>query len=269
MTHAITTEILTPDYVNGGFRRLDKNELQPGQVLIKTGPGCCQTTAWLERIDKTGTNWKYYYIACKYHDDGKRSYYRSCTNEIRPYSKVFGIGTYYNDLGKPEIISRKELAAIVQKCDREEARQRAALAAEQAETQAAAERGRALWTQAEKQLGFKPAAVIIAELRQDESDSMTDYFGSRPLRRVVLAFSKHDRRIFSEMRKAAAKSTVTEIQELATAPAEFEHRENYSMGHGIYLGTYFDHNGWKVYKTSFHDNLYADAGRPGGFEVLN
>lgn len=47
-------------------------------------------------------------------------------------------------------------------------------------------------------------AAIIAEMQQDESDSMTDYFNTSTSRTVVIGWSKHTRNLFSEMRKAAA-----------------------------------------------------------------
>ena len=49
------------------------------------------------------------------------------------------------------------------------------------------------------------------------------------------------------MRKAAANAP--ETADLATAPADAEHREKYSMGHGYYLAT-ARHSGWHVRKTS-------------------
>ena len=45
---------------------------------------------------------------------------------------------------------------------------------------------------------------IGAELREDESDIMTDYFAHSVTRRVLLGFSKSDRNNFREMRKLAA-----------------------------------------------------------------
>ncbi len=264
----IKSEIMAFDYAAGCLRKMDKNELVPGQVLIHEGPYMNRSTAWLERIDKSGNNWKYYYIAYRYSDNDEKIYYRSFSHEIRPHSKVFGIGTYYDDSKAPEIISPEELAEIVRKCDEEEARQRAIQAAEQAERQAATERGKAIWANAEKQLGFKPAAVIVAELRQDTSDCMSDYYGSRSIKCVILAFSKHNRCIFSEMRKAAAKSAIPDIRALASAPENWEHRENYSGGGGYYLGEY-RHGGWQIRKTTWLDGLMVDAGRDNGFEVLN
>jgi len=56
-------------------------------------------------------------------------------------------------------------------------------------------------------IGPRPAwakACIVAEYETDESDLMTDYFATRTQTTVPLAWSRHTRDIFSEMRKAAA-----------------------------------------------------------------
>lgn len=47
-------------------------------------------------------------------------------------------------------------------------------------------------------------AVIVAEFHVNVSDLHTDYHGHRTPRTVALAWSKHERDLFSEMRKAAA-----------------------------------------------------------------
>lgn len=47
-------------------------------------------------------------------------------------------------------------------------------------------------------------SVIVAELHKNDSDLMTDYFNHTTEKTVLLAFSKHNRDLFSEMRKAAA-----------------------------------------------------------------
>lgn len=46
-------------------------------------------------------------------------------------------------------------------------------------------------------------AVIVAELHVDVSDSQSDYFHHRTARVVALAWSRHQRDLFPEMRKAA------------------------------------------------------------------
>jgi len=90
-------------------------------------------------------------------------------------------------------------------------------------------------------------AAIIAELVEDQSDSMTDYHGHKTLRTVVIGWSKHERDLFPEMRKAAA--TFPETAHLADAPESAEHREKYSMGAGYYLKTgWRDSSGWGVKK---------------------
>lgn len=94
-------------------------------------------------------------------------------------------------------------------------------------------------------------AVIVAELVQDESDSMTDYFGSTTTRRVILGFSTHTRNLFPEMRKAAKNHPDT--AHLANAPKDAEHRENYSMGGGMFLKMTGRHrDGWRVRKEPFY-----------------
>lgn len=94
-------------------------------------------------------------------------------------------------------------------------------------------------------------AVLVAEFVHDESDAMTDYFGSRTSRCVILGFSKHTRDLFPEMRKAAARFEPT--QNLAEAPKNAEHREKYSMGGGYYLKEEHRHrDGWRVSKRGFY-----------------
>ena len=88
-------------------------------------------------------------------------------------------------------------------------------------------------------------AVIVARLKQDESDSQTDYFASRTTRTVILGFSTHKRDIFSEMRKHA--SNFEETVYLAEYNEDYEHREKYSMGAGYYLGE-SKYSGWIIEK---------------------
>jgi len=47
-------------------------------------------------------------------------------------------------------------------------------------------------------------ALIVAELEHDDCDMQTDYFATSTTRRVALAWSKHRRDLFPELRKAAA-----------------------------------------------------------------
>lgn len=92
-------------------------------------------------------------------------------------------------------------------------------------------------------------AAIVAELIEDQSDAMSDYFGSTRTRAVILAFSKHARDLFPEMRAAARN--FAETASLADAPESAEHRERYSMGGGYYLKNGYRHSsGWQVRKVS-------------------
>ncbi|AZO29364.1 hypothetical protein [Mesorhizobium sp. M1B.F.Ca.ET.045.04.1.1] len=96
-------------------------------------------------------------------------------------------------------------------------------------------------------------AVIVAELIEDQSDSMTDYYGGKTVRTVILGFSKHTRDLFPELRQAARN--FAETAALADAPETAENRQKWSMGGGYFLkvgGRYS--NGWKVSKQSFYGN---------------
>lgn len=93
-------------------------------------------------------------------------------------------------------------------------------------------------------------AVIIGTLRVSECDSYTDYYDYSIARTVILGFSKHTRNLFSEMRKHAANFEGTAY--LAEYNADYEHRENYSMGDGMYLGRN-KYSGWTVEKEPIHD----------------
>lgn len=108
-------------------------------------------------------------------------------------------------------------------------------------------------------------SLIVAELEIDDCDLMTDYFATKRGKLVVLGWSKHNRDLFSEMRKhahklpetahLAAKPDIdsnghhkTEENKSWWTPAD-EHREKYSMGAGYYLkatGRYS--TGWRISK---------------------
>lgn len=97
-------------------------------------------------------------------------------------------------------------------------------------------------------------AVIIAELVQDTSDTMTDYYGSRTLRTVILGFSTHTRDLFPELRKAARN--FAETVALADADEKAEHRQKYSMGGGYFLKDGYRHDdGWRVSKQRLWNGL--------------
>lgn len=89
---------------------------------------------------------------------------------------------------------------------------------------------------------------LVAEHREDKSDSITDYFGYSTTETVFLGFSKSDRNNFAEMRKLA--TTFLPTEHLA-GPEGVEYRENYSGGGGYYLGDeYGRYSGWVIRKRS-------------------
>ena len=98
---------------------------------------------------------------------------------------------------------------------------------------------------------------IVAELREDESDIMTDYFAHSVTRRVLLGFCKSDRNNFRGMRKLAATFGPTET--LATEGQE--NRENYTGGSGYYLSGPYRYSGWTIRKESLSTACLAVARR--------
>ena len=104
----------------------------------------------------------------------------------------------------------EKLAALVEAATEKEQAEREARDAEHA---ARAEREAAFKADAATRVPEWAKAVIIAERRVDESDSMSDYHGSRTEQVLILGFSKHNRDLFPEMKKAAAH--VEEVAHLA------------------------------------------------------
>lgn len=164
---------------------------------------------------------------------------------IRPLKEKFGIGFYY-DSDNSQFMDSFEVAILLQ-----EAQAKANVEADEKEKER-------IRVEEIKAIGSKRFAeilpenalgVIVARLKQDESDSQTDYFASRTTRTVILGFSTHKRDIFSEMRKHA--SNFEETAYLAEYNADYEHREKYSMGAGYYLGE-SKYHGWIIEKVSMY-----------------
>jgi hypothetical protein len=90
------------------------------------------------------------------------------------------------------------------------------------------------------------AGAVVATLDVCESDSQSDYFGHSTGRKVVLGFVKSARNNFGTMRKLAG--TFDRTAHLAGAKvAAFEHRQNYSMGGGLFLKEGGRHDGgWSI-----------------------
>lgn len=98
-------------------------------------------------------------------------------------------------------------------------------------------------------------AVILAELEHDKSDMMTDYFATSTSRRVFLAWSKHTRDLFPELRKAAA--LFDETAHLGPGKGRFTPM--------ILVSTDIVSNGgayWKGTPSHWHRDLFPDGDAP-------
>jgi hypothetical protein len=79
-------------------------------------------------------------------------------------------------------------------------------------------------------------AAIVAELERDESDSMTDYFHASTTRTVLLGWSRHNKNLFAEMRKAAA--TFPETAHLGPGKGVYRPRVMIAKGSPLPEGRY-------------------------------
>jgi len=165
-------------------------------------------------------------------------------NIIRPLSKKFGIGYYYDD-ENPQFMDTSEVEQLYCKAEKiadEKRKEKQKLLEVHEQLRAAG------LQRLEKIVPDDVKAVIIAELHEDDSDSMTDYFSYHSIRTVILGFSTHTRDIFSELRKYAAHFEETAC--LAEMNEEYEQREKYTGGSGYYLGK-SKYHGWIVKKEKY------------------
>lgn len=108
-------------------------------------------------------------------------------------------------------------------------------------------------------------SLLVASLERDACDLMTDYFNHTTEEEIALAWSRHTRDLFPEMRKAAALLADTAHLGPA-APEKIEHREKWSMGGGYYLKATDRHGtGWKVSKRKYDLPLVLEPGEAGAF----
>lgn len=180
---------------------------------------------------------------------------------IRPLREKFGIGFYY-DSENPQFMDAFEVAILLQEAQQQKQ-------AEQNEEEKERQRVEEVKTIGRKRFAEifpeDAQAVIVARLKQNESDSQTDYFASSVQRTVILGFSKHKRDIFSEMRKHAPNFDDTAY--LAEYNEDYEHREKYSMGDGYYLGE-SKYCGWIIEKVPVYkrENTIEDFAYTAGDE---
>jgi hypothetical protein len=182
---------------------------------------------------------------------------------VRPLSQKFGIG-YYFDEENPQFMNDCEIAALRSEAERieQEAQEKSQKREERNNQLRAIGRERL-----QRLIPEDAKAVIIAELHQDKSDAMTDYFDYRTTRIVILGFSTHTKDLFSEMRKYAANFEETAY--LTEKNEEYEHREKYTCGDGYYLGK-SKYHGWTVKKETFfkdRENIINDFSLIAGDEA--
>jgi hypothetical protein len=160
---------------------------------------------------------------------------------IRPLSEKFGIGFYY-DAENPTFLDAFEVAMLLQEAKQKKQAENEEAEKERIRVEEVKKIGRVRFAEIFPE---NAQAVIVARLKQDESDIQTDYFASSTQRTVILGFSTHKRDIFSEMRKHA--SNFEETAYLAEFNEDYEHREKYSMGAGYHLGE-SKYHGWIIEK---------------------
>ena len=170
-----------------------------------------------------------------------RDYSFHTSDLIQPLSEKFGIGIYYDDKN-PTFKTNEEVAELFAKAQAKHVDKMEVQRAEEKRREEIRVIGREWLT---NNLPEDTKAVIIACLKQNESDSQTDYYGASTVRTVILGFSKHTRDIFSEMRKCA--SNFEETAHLSEHNEAYENREKYSMGKGYYLGESY-YSGWIIKK---------------------
>ena len=223
----------------GANRSYDRDEqtVSVNQVVVLEGYSYDSYVVYEVTRDKWGIT---------YHLVNLETHEFHTSDLIRPLSEKFGIGIYYDD-ANPKFLDPLETAALLTKAKEKKAE------AERKVKEAREEYERIAKIGAERLRPLIPTdakAAIIGTLRVSECDSYTDYYDYSIVRTVILGFSKHTRNLFSEMRKHAANFEGTAY--LAEYNADYEHRENYSMGDGMYLGRN-KYSGWTIEKEPIYD----------------
>lgn len=170
----------------------------------------------------------------------------SSTEIIKPLSKKFGIGKYFDDVN-PEFMDAFEVVILRQEV---EAKVRAKAEGHNQEQQRR-EEIKAIGRERMKEIiPANAQAVIIACEREDRSDPYSDYFAASTVRTVILGFSTHIKNNFQEMRNLDGNFTETAF--LKEKNEDYENRENYTGGHGYYLGK-SKYHGWIIKKAQIYD----------------
>jgi hypothetical protein len=160
---------------------------------------------------------------------------------IRPLKEKFGIGYYY-DSENPQSMDAFEVAMLLQEAQQKKKAEQDKAEQECIRVEEIKKIGRVRFAEIFPE---DAQAVIVARLKQDDSDTMTDYYAHSTQRTVIIGFSKHKRDLFSEMRKHTPNFEETAY--LSEFNEDYEHREKWSMGDGYYLGE-SKYSGWIIEK---------------------
>ena len=213
--------------------------VKENQVVIGYSAGMNQYRLVVYKVEHSKNGFIYHLI----NRDTKEF---ASTEIINPLSKKFGIGKYFDDV-HPEFMDAFEVIILRQEV---EEKARAKSEADNREQQCR-EEIKAIGR--ERLKGIIPAnaqAVIIACEREDRSDPYSDYFSASNTRTVILGFSTHTKNNFQEMRNLAGNFAETAY--LKEKNEEYENRENYTGGHGYYLGK-SKYHGWIIKKAQIYD----------------
>ena len=237
MTTIMKAAFGTGTYTLGENGKLEKDQeypIQVGQILFLNGYG--QTVHNHERlavykIEHTD-------FGPKYHCVNLDKPSLCIKDHIRPVEKLHGIGIYFiaGDVATQEEID--EVLPMAQAHAQRESDKRAQAEKEQKEKE---EIARKWWADNTPKWA---KAYIVAELKKDESDSMSDYFHASTSRVLLLAWSASDRLNFKEMRQAG--EGIPEIENLSELKEDRYHR---------ILGNYY--HGWTIKKYTIGNSFNA------------
>lgn len=225
-------------------------QIKPGQIIFLNGYGQDEYSHDRKVVyDIKETQWgtSYYYLNIDKLQTG-------IADHIRDIDNKFGIGTYYkkDDVYPLDDKFNNLLIETIEKEKIEQQRKESSVELAKAEREAKIEEGKKLVNIPE---GAK--SVLVAHLKVNESDAMTDYFNHSESKTIYLAFSNHNRDLFSEMRVAALNCD--DVKHLADLPKDAENRHKYSMGSGYWLGEHH-HQGWEIRKERLvESNIYIAA----------
>ncbi|MEQ8882684.1 MAG: hypothetical protein RLO12_03570 [Fulvivirga sp.] len=211
--------------------------IEPGQLIFMESNNGFSPKLAIYKMEELWGDTYYHYVNTETLELGR-------VETIDDYEDKNGPGYYYQreDRMDTELVFTLVQKAQLKKKQEDEQKERK-------DQEALFERNRKIAEGAELvTIPDNAVALIVGELKEDKSDMMTDYFAHTTTRIIYLAYSTHQKDLFSEMRKAASRAG--ETKDLTEAPKEWEHREKYSMGSGYYLGEHH-HSGWEVRKMNF------------------